>query len=118
MNLINAIIAKTFVPGMLVGFISPCIAIIVAFVLYIRHRERIEAKRRIPILAYLLALIVAGVPAGFFGMLGGNALACPKAGNLCGLYGVFVTGPLSFSLAIVALAAALMWLAIRGRRSI
>jgi hypothetical protein len=107
MNLIDAIIAKTFVPGMLVGVVSPFIAMIVAFALYLRHRERIEAERRIPALAYLFALIVAAAPAGFFGMLGGNVLACPKAGNLCGLYGVFVTGPLSFSLAIVALAVAL-----------
>jgi hypothetical protein len=107
MNLIDAIIAKTFLPGMLVGVISPFIAMIVAFALYVRHRERIEAERRIPALAYLFALIVAAAPAGFFGMLGGNVLACPKAGNLCGLYGVFVTGPLSFSLAIVALAVAL-----------
>ena len=107
MNLIDAIIAKTFFPGVLVGFISPFIVMIIASVLYVRHRERIEAERRIPALAYLFALIVAAAPAGFFGMLGGNVLACPKAGNLCGLYGVFVTGPLSFSLAIVALAVAL-----------
>jgi hypothetical protein len=107
MNLIDAIIARTFVPGMLVGVVSAFIAMIAAFVLYVRHREQIEATRRIPVFAYLFALIVAGVAAGFFGMLGGNALACPKAGNLCGLYGVFVTGPLSFSLAIAAVGAAL-----------
>jgi hypothetical protein len=107
MNFIDAIIAKTFMPGMLAGLVSPLIAMIVAFALYVRHRERIEAERRIPVVAYVFALIVTAVPAGFFGMLGGNVLACPKAGNLCGLYGVFVTGPLSFSLAIAALAAAL-----------
>jgi hypothetical protein len=41
-------------------------------------------------------------------MVGGMMLACPQAGNLCGLFGVFATGPLSFSLAVVGLGLALL----------
>jgi hypothetical protein len=43
------------------------------------------------------------IVAGFFGMIKGGELACPKAGNLCGLSGVFVTGPISFAVAAIIL---------------
>ena len=50
---------------------------------------------------YWLAALAVGIFAGFFGMIKGGELACPKAGNLCGLYGVFVTGPISFAVAVI-----------------
>ena len=35
-----------------------------------------------------------GIIVGFLGMMKGGQMACPKAGNLCGLFVVFVTGPI------------------------
>jgi hypothetical protein len=40
-------------------------------------------------------------------MVGGMMLACPQTGNLCGLFGVFATGPFAFSLAILIVGLAL-----------
>jgi len=96
----SAIIEDLFLPGMMLGFLSPFAAIIASFFFYARHRKLIEPERRVPIVAYVLALIIFGGIAGYAGIFLGIALACPKAGNLCGLFGFFVTGPILFSLAI------------------
>ncbi|HVB15190.1 MAG TPA: hypothetical protein VNF04_01525 [Stellaceae bacterium] len=93
--------------GMILGFLSPLIAIIAAVVFYARHSDRIEPRRRVPIIAYILALIVCGGIAGYGGVFFGIAVACPESGNLCGLFGFFVTGPIFFSLAIVLVGSAL-----------
>src|SRR5437762_13925711 len=87
----------------------PCAAIVSAFVFYARHRNRIEPHRRVPVLAFALAVIVCGAVAGYFGMVFGIAQACygPTAPNLCGLWGIFVTGPMSFALAIFLVGLAL-----------
>jgi hypothetical protein len=105
--LMDAVIDKLFIPGMLLGLISPLVAILSVIVLYGLHRGRVEPERRVPLLAYVLALIVCGGIAGYAGMIYGMMLACPKAGNLCGLFGVFATGPISFSLVIFAVGLAL-----------
>jgi hypothetical protein len=56
--------------------------------------------------AYVLVLLVCAIIAlpfgGFFGI--SQACAPPGAGNLCGLFGFFVTGPFAFSLAIFLIA--------------
>src|SRR5262249_11722318 len=106
-RLMRAIIEHLFLPGMILGFLSPLLALIAALALYIRHRRLIERERRVPIIAYVLTLIVCGGVAGYVGMGVGIALACPETGNLCGLFGVFVTGPISFSLATVGIGVAL-----------
>ena len=100
---------KLFPFFMLLGFLSPCAAIVSAFLFYARHRHRVEPHRRIPGLAYALAVIVCGAAGGFFGLFWGIDRACygPKAPNLCGLWGFFVTGPLGLALAIFAVGLAL-----------
>jgi hypothetical protein len=105
--MMSTIVEHLFMPGMILGFLLPLLAIIAAIFFYLRHRRLIEKERRVPVVAYVFALIVCGGVAGYLGMGAGVALACPNTGNLCGLFGVFVTGPLSFLLAIVAVGAAL-----------
>src|SRR5436305_15287787 len=92
-------------PAMLAGFVSPFLALLVAGILYGRYRP-------IPAIAYWLVVLCAGVVAGFFGLINGIEFACNSgAGNLCGLFGVFGTGPLSFAAAVMMVAAILSFLA-------
>jgi hypothetical protein len=62
--------------------------------------------------AYSLILLISAVVAYLLGLSVGIDLACVRypSGNLCGLFGFIVTGPLASSLAIV-LASSLMTLA-------
>ena len=64
--------------------------------------------------AYGLLLLISAVVAYLLGVSVGIDLACVRypRGNLCGLFGVFVTGPLASALAIV-LVSPLMTLADR-----
>jgi hypothetical protein len=96
------VIIKLFPLFMFLGIISPLAALLSAFVFYFRHRDRIEPERRVSGIAYVLAVIVCGVIAGYFGLNFGISLACnsPTSSNLCGLWGFFVTGPLTMALAI------------------
>jgi uncharacterized membrane protein YhhN len=105
--MVHTAIYNYFVPAMVIGLLLPPIALATALISYLCHRNRVEPERRVPVFLYILALIVFGVAAGFAGMIEGNALACPAAGNLCGLFGVFATGPMSFSLAIMLIGLAL-----------
>ena len=95
-------IVKLFPLLMFLGLISPLVAFLFAFVFYFRHLDRVEPERRVPRIAYFLAVIVCGVIAGYFGLILGISLACnsPTSSNLCGLWGFFVTGPLTMTLAI------------------
>ena len=94
---------------MLLGFVSPCAAIASAFIFYARHRSRIEPHRRVPAIAFALAVIVCGSIGGYFGLFFGIEQACygPTAPNLCGLWGFFVAGPIALALAIFAVGLAL-----------
>ena len=80
----------------LIGFLSPLIALASAIIFFLRHRERVQPERRVPVIAFILALIVCGVGAGCFGLYLGLELACklPNPGNLCGLWAFLVTGPI------------------------
>jgi len=99
----GALIGKFFIELIIVGIISPIAAIVAAIILYARHRNRVEPERRVPAIAYALAVIVSGAIGGYFGFFFGIERACsvPKPGNLCGLWGFFVTGPIAFSLAVL-----------------
>jgi hypothetical protein len=94
---------------MLLGFVSPCAAIVAAFVSYARHRNRIELDRRVPAGAFALAVIVCGAIGGYFGFVFGISQACygPTASNMCWVWGFFVTGPISFALAVLLVGLAL-----------
>ena len=87
----------------------PVVAIGSAVFFYIRHRKRIEPKRRVPAVVYALAVIVCGGIAGFLGVAFGTSWACsrPETANLCGLVGVLVVGPISCVLAIFLVGLAL-----------
>jgi hypothetical protein len=104
-------ISKLF-PALMIGSIlSPIAAFGVACMLFVRHRQHVAPGRRLSGVAFVLALLGCSVAGGYLGILLGVALACPRAGDLCGLFGVFVTGPLGASAAILFAA-----MAITGRR--
>jgi hypothetical protein len=58
-------------------------------------------------IAFVLAIVGCSVAGGYVAMMLGIALACPKGGNLCGLWGVLVTGPLGAAAAIMLAATAI-----------
>jgi hypothetical protein len=82
--------------------LSPGPAIGFAAWSYLQHcKDRPDPQRRIPGLAYALVVLVFAIGGFFFGMIRGIDWACSEpAGNLCGLTGVFVSGPLAAALAI------------------
>lgn len=87
---------------------APCI--IPAAIFYARHRNRTPEGRHFPLWLYVIALLVGAFAAFSAGTGLGIESACQKpAGNLCGLTGVFVAGPLS-ALFTVTIAAWLMTL--------
>jgi len=86
----------------LLAFLSPLIATVGATVFYGRYcRTRAEADRRLTGMAYALILLACAVAAYGIGVLLGIGWACPSAGNLCGLAGFFIAGPLASALAIL-----------------
>jgi len=85
------------------AFLSPVVAIFLAARFYALHcRRRPEPDRRFPLVAYILILLVCAIIAFLFGLSFGISAACstPGFGNLCGLFGFFVTGPFASSLTI------------------
>jgi len=102
MSPLQTIVANSFPLLIGIGLISPLIALLSAIVFYVHHRERVEPERRMPLVAFILALIVCAGGAGFFGLYIGLELACktPNAGNLCGLWAFLVTGPILMALGI------------------
>jgi hypothetical protein len=92
------------------AFLSPIIAIVLAGSFYAMHRRRHEPAQRFPLVPYVLILLVCAVVAFWLGMVRGSAWACsiPSSGNLCGLFGVFISGPLTASLAVTVLGWALL----------
>jgi hypothetical protein len=89
---------------------GPAIAFAVYFyALYCKRRP--DPERRISALAYGLLLLVCAIAGYFFGMIYGIEWACsPPAGNLCGLTGVFIIGPLAAASAIVVAGATILLL--------
>ncbi|HET7594342.1 MAG TPA: hypothetical protein VFK49_02750 [Stellaceae bacterium] len=82
--------------------LSPGLAIGSAAVFYALHcKKRPDPERRIPALAYALLLLVCAIAGYSLGMIYGIEWACSRpAGNLCGLAGVFIAGPLVAAFAI------------------
>ncbi len=76
--------------------------LIAAVVVYLQFRITPDGSRR-SIVQFALGGLAVGTMAGFLGMGIGIAFFCSyPLGNLCGLGGVFFSGPLAFSLAVVA----------------
>src|SRR5437879_4945461 len=93
------------------AFLSPVGAIFFAVRFYALHcRRRPKSERRFPLVAYILVLLVCAIIAFPFGLFFGISLACStlEFGNLCGLFGFFVTGPLASALAIFLISGLIM----------
>lgn len=88
---------------MLLVPVWPLIAVGSAILFYVRHLNRTSAERRVPAVLYVVALLASGAVSAFGGMVAGAGWACsrPQTGNLCGLVGVLVTGPIAGTVAIV-----------------
>jgi hypothetical protein len=87
----------------LIAALLPLAALFSPIFFYSAHsKRRPNPERRIPVLLYLLVLLMGGVAGFFFGMIEGTEWACSVAGagNLCGLTGVFLTGPAAAAFAI------------------
>jgi hypothetical protein len=87
------------------GFVSPVISIVSAGFFYVLHcRVCPDPERRISGTAYVIVLLVCAMVAYFLGLRYGIAWACsappPWGGNLCGLAGFFVTGPVAAMFAV------------------
>ena len=105
-----------FSGALLVPFVTPllipvwgAVTIGAPVFFYIRHRNRIELERCVSAGVYVLAVITCGAVAGVLGIGFGVRWACagPNAGNLCGLAGFLVVGPLATTLATVLVGLAL-----------
>jgi hypothetical protein len=95
-------VAPLLTVAWLLAFLSPALAAVCATVFYGRYcRRRTEAERRLTGGAYASILLACAVVAYLVGMQLGIEWACPSAGNLCGLAGFFVAGPLASALAIL-----------------
>jgi cytochrome bd-type quinol oxidase subunit 2 len=108
MSTLETTLTNLFPLLMLIGLISPLVALISAIVFYARHRDLVEPERRVPVIAFILALVVCAVVGGCFGLYLGLNFACnsPRSGNLCGLWAFLVTGPIlmAFGIFLVGLA--------------
>jgi hypothetical protein len=94
----------------------PLAAIVCAVVLYVRHCRRIEPARQISALVFVLGAIACAAVFGVAGILLGINWACagPNPGNLCGLTGFLVTGPIAGSVGVVLAALALSLVGRKG----
>lgn len=86
-----------------IGPLALLAALIAVPLLYLSYRTAPEPKRPLFLLRYLLLTGAAGVVGYVIGAAVGIAVFCSAvdAGNLCGLAGVFGTGPLSAAVAMV-----------------
>ena len=76
--------------------------LIAAVVIYLKFRSAPDGSSR-SVVQFALGGSAVGTMAGFLGMGTGIAFFCSYSlGNLCGLGGVFLSGPLAFSLAVIA----------------
>jgi hypothetical protein len=93
-----------------IALVSPVVASACAVVFYARHCSAFpNSEDRVSLLTYFLVLLACAVIAFLFGLEYGISWACssPSGGNLCGLAGFFISGPIAAALAIF-FAAALM----------
>jgi hypothetical protein len=92
------------------AFLSPTFALVGAIFLYRQHCLA-RPRHRIPALIYAAIILICGAAGYFFGMIFGVDFACsPPAGNLCGLAGVFIIGPLVSAGAILLIGSLILLL--------
>ena len=78
------------------------LSLILMPVYYLSWRSAPQPKKRLSGWLYIFLCLVSAIPAFIAGMAAGIWLACssPDSSNLCGLLGVFGTGPLVAGVAI------------------
>jgi hypothetical protein len=92
------------------AFLSPIFALLGAIFLYRQHCLA-RPKHRIPALIYVAIILMCAAVGYFFGMIFGIDYACSlPAGNLCGLAGVFIIGPLVSAGAILLIGSLILLL--------
>jgi hypothetical protein len=90
--------------------LSPIFAFVGAIFLYRQHCLA-RPKHRIPALIYTAIVLICAAAGYFFGMIFGIDYACsPPAGNLCGLAGIFIIGPLVSAFAILSISSLILLL--------
>jgi hypothetical protein len=91
--------------------LSPTFALVGAIFLYGQHCKA-RPRHRIPALVYAAIILVCAVVAYLAGMILGNEFLCssPSSGNLCGLIGIFIWGPLVSAFAILSIASLILLL--------
>ena len=84
------------------GPVALVAALIAVPVYYVLHRNPPEPRQPLSLARYLMACLVAGALGYGAGTMAGIFVACslPDAGNLCGLVGVFGSGPLFAAVAV------------------
>jgi len=101
----------------LLAFLSPLLAVLCATAFYGRYlKKRPEADRRLTGVTYVLILLVSAVVAYLVGLQLGINWACPSAGNLCGLAGFLVVGPVASALVILLVGSLLTGVLFKARR--
>jgi hypothetical protein len=88
------------------GVFSPLAGIAAAVYYYVKYRDAPEPKRHPSGLLYALGVLGIAILAFLVGCFAGISVACrnPAAGNLCGLWGFFVSGPLLATAAMMTFA--------------
>jgi hypothetical protein len=102
---------------LIVTILSPLVGLAAAVVYYLRHKDAPEPKRHPSIMLYVLGVAGVALLAFGIGALAGISVACrsPGAGNLCGLWGMFITGPLLATAAMITFARLWMKNAVKPR---
>ncbi len=90
----------------LVGLFSPFVGVAAAVYYYVKYRDAPEPKRDPSGFLYALSVVSVAILAYLIGCFAGISVACrnPAAGNLCGLWGVFISGPLLATAAMITFA--------------
>ena len=92
---------------LLIGaLLSPLFGLGAAVHYYLSYRDAPEPKRRPSTMLYALGIVAAAVIPFPIGIFAGIEVACgiPNAGNLCGLWGYFIAGPLFSTVTMVLFA--------------
>ena len=102
---------------LIAGIFSPLVGIAAAVYYYVRYRDAPEPKRHPSGLLYALAVLGVAIVAFAIGSLAGISVACRSTGgsNLCGLWGLFISGPLLATAAMITFARLWMKNAVKPR---
>src|SRR4051812_22709931 len=93
--------------------------ILPALIFYSRHCARTpQWENRFPLGLYVVVLLICAFMAFWAGIAWGVDFACsrPSPGNLCGLWGVFIVGPLSSIITVTIVSLLVTYFPLRMKR--